>query len=70
LLEGLEKAGFKLDQGPDDARLFMKHFQRGGGYYIDVGASQLIIDVRSTSNRVKRLKRSCLTTYGLKTDQS
>ena len=22
----------------------MKYFQRGGGYYIDVGASQLIID--------------------------
>ncbi|PVH75490.1 dimethylaniline monooxygenase (N-oxide forming) [Cadophora sp. DSE1049] len=44
LLGGLEKAGFKLDQGPDRAGLFMKYFQRGGGYYIDVGASQLIID--------------------------
>ncbi|KAK0103525.1 hypothetical protein ONS95_005546 [Cadophora gregata] len=44
ILEGLEKAGFKLDQGPDSAGLFMKYFQRGGGYYIDVGASQLIID--------------------------
>ncbi|KAH7346631.1 dimethylaniline monooxygenase (N-oxide forming) [Rhexocercosporidium sp. MPI-PUGE-AT-0058] len=44
LLEGLEKAGFKLDQGPDRAGLFMKYFQRGGGYYIDVGASQLIVD--------------------------
>jgi len=61
LLEGLAKAGFKLDHGPDDsgklahltipeeciadfAGFFMKYFQRGGGYYIDVGASQLIID--------------------------
>ncbi|KAI9054438.1 hypothetical protein LZ554_001600 [Drepanopeziza brunnea f. sp. 'monogermtubi'] len=44
LLTGLEKAGFKLDQGPDNSGLFMKYFQRGGGYYIDVGASQLIID--------------------------
>jgi len=44
LLAGLEKAGFKLDQGPDGSGLFMKYFQRGGGYYIDVGASQLIID--------------------------
>lgn len=43
-LEGLEKAGFKLDMGPNDAGLFFKYFQRGGGYYIDVGASQLIID--------------------------
>jgi cation diffusion facilitator CzcD-associated flavoprotein CzcO len=44
ILEGLEKAGFKLDQGPNGAGLFMKYFQRGGGYYIDVGASQLIAD--------------------------
>ncbi|KAL8952004.1 MAG: hypothetical protein Q9222_002050 [Ikaeria aurantiellina] len=44
LLKGLEKAGFKLDDGPDDAGFFMKYFQRGGGYYIDVGCSQLIID--------------------------
>ncbi len=44
LLAGLEKAGFKLDSGPDDAGFFMKYFQRGGGYYIDVGASQLLID--------------------------
>ena len=44
LLEGLEKAGFRTDQSPDRSGLFMKYFQRGGGYYIDVGASQLIID--------------------------
>ncbi|PLB54696.1 putative flavo protein [Aspergillus steynii IBT 23096] len=43
-LEGLERAGFKVDRGPDDAGLFLKYFQRGGGYYIDVGASQLIAD--------------------------
>ena len=43
-LEGLAKAGFKLDRGPDGAGLFMKYFQRGGGYYIDVGCSQLIVD--------------------------
>ncbi|EAW10389.1 uncharacterized protein ACLA_048610 [Aspergillus clavatus NRRL 1] len=44
LLEGLEKAGFKIDMGPNDAGLLMKYFQRGGGYYIDVGGSQLIVD--------------------------
>ncbi|KAL8659810.1 MAG: hypothetical protein Q9226_000238 [Calogaya cf. arnoldii] len=44
MLKGLEKAGFNLDDGPDDAGFFMKYFQRGGGYYIDVGCSQLIID--------------------------
>ncbi|KAK8038091.1 Flavin-binding monooxygenase-like protein [Apiospora phragmitis] len=45
-LEGLTRAGFKLDSGPDSAGLFFKYFQRGGGYYIDVGCSQLIIDGR------------------------
>jgi cation diffusion facilitator CzcD-associated flavoprotein CzcO len=44
ILQGLAKAGFALDKGPDNAGLFMKYYQRGGGYYIDVGASQLIID--------------------------
>ncbi|KAJ5721293.1 uncharacterized protein N7483_009227 [Penicillium malachiteum] len=43
-LEGLEKAGFAVDRGPMDAGLVIKYFQRGGGYYIDVGGSQLIID--------------------------
>ncbi|KAK4204628.1 putative monooxygenase [Triangularia verruculosa] len=44
LLEGLEKAGFKTDKGIDEGGLFCKYLQRGGGYYIDVGMSQLIID--------------------------
>ncbi|CAG9952595.1 unnamed protein product [Clonostachys rosea f. rosea IK726] len=44
LLEGLQKAGFKVDKGPDFGGLIAKYYQRGGGYYIDVGASQLIID--------------------------
>ena len=44
MLEGLARAGFKVDRGPDEAGLFFKYFQRGGGYYIDVGASQLIAD--------------------------
>jgi putative flavoprotein involved in K+ transport len=41
---GLEKAGFWLDWGPDNSGLFMKYLRRGSGYYIDIGASQLIID--------------------------
>jgi putative flavoprotein involved in K+ transport len=41
---GLEKAGFQLDWGADGSGLFMKYLRRGSGYYIDVGASQLIID--------------------------
>jgi putative flavoprotein involved in K+ transport len=42
--KGLEKAGFKLDWGDDNSGLFMKYLRRGSGYYIDIGASQLIID--------------------------
>lgn len=44
LLKGLEAAGFKLDKGPDGSGLWIKYLQRGGGYYLDVGCSQLIID--------------------------
>jgi len=43
-LQGLEKAGFKTDKGPDGSGLWIKYLQRGGGYYLDVGCSQLIID--------------------------
>ncbi len=42
----LQKAGFMLDFGDDDTGLFMKYLRRGSGYYIDVGASQLIINGR------------------------
>ncbi|KAI0409490.1 hypothetical protein F4802DRAFT_593135 [Xylaria palmicola] len=44
ILTGLNAAGFQTDRGPMDAGLFYKYLQRGGGYYIDVGTSQLIID--------------------------
>lgn len=42
--DALEKAGFWLDFGEDGSGLFLKYLRRGSGYYIDVGASQLIID--------------------------
>src|SRR5207253_10784893 len=38
----LEKAGFMLDFGEDNSGLFMKYLRRGSGYYIDVGASELV----------------------------
>ncbi|PHH76841.1 hypothetical protein CDD80_1182 [Ophiocordyceps camponoti-rufipedis] len=43
-LTGLKKAGFKVDFGSEDAGLIAKFQERGGGYYIDVGASKLIVD--------------------------
>jgi putative flavoprotein involved in K+ transport len=44
--ERLRKAGFLLDFGDDGSGLFMKYLRRGSGYYIDVGASELIMDGR------------------------
>ncbi|MCV7253277.1 NAD(P)/FAD-dependent oxidoreductase [Mycobacterium hackensackense] len=40
----LEAAGFDLDWGDDGSGLFMKYLRRGSGYYIDVGACDLIAD--------------------------
>jgi putative flavoprotein involved in K+ transport len=40
----LEATGFLLDFGPDETGLMMKAYRTGSGYYVDVGASQLIID--------------------------
>jgi putative flavoprotein involved in K+ transport len=42
----LKKAGFMLDFGEDGSGLFMKYLRRGSGYYIDVGASELVADGR------------------------
>ncbi len=38
----LAKSGFQLDFGEDKSGLMMKAFRTGSGYYIDVGASDLI----------------------------
>jgi putative flavoprotein involved in K+ transport len=42
----LEEAGFMLDFGDDGSGLFMKYLRRGSGYYIDVGACDLVADGR------------------------
>lgn len=45
LLDGLRARGFKLDNGPPDNTGYqMKYLRRGGGYYFNVGCSELIID--------------------------
>ncbi|MGE3288482.1 MAG: flavin-containing monooxygenase [Pseudonocardia sp.] len=38
----LEAAGFRHDWGSDGSGLFMKYLRRGSGYYIDVGAADLV----------------------------
>ena len=42
--KSLVKTGFKLDFGDDESGLMMKALRSGTGYYIDVGASSLMID--------------------------
>ena len=55
----LEKAGFMHDWGDDGSGLGTKYMRRGSGYYIDVGASELICDGRiklKTRVSVKEIK--------------
>jgi putative flavoprotein involved in K+ transport len=43
LLGALEKRGFRLWAGEDETGFQMMYLRRGGGYYFDVGCSELII---------------------------
>ncbi|MEZ7815751.1 MAG: NAD(P)/FAD-dependent oxidoreductase [Burkholderiaceae bacterium] len=64
LYSRLEKAGFMLDFGDDGSGLFMKYLRRGSGYYIDVGASELVangsIKLKSHNN-IERINPSSVT---------
>lgn len=53
----LEAAGFDLDFGDDGSGLFMKYLRRGSGYYIDVGACELVADgtIKLAKGGVQRL---------------
>ena len=55
--ERLEKAGFWHDWGEDGSGLFMKYLRRGSGYYIDVGAADLVANgnVKLVHGQVDRL---------------
>jgi len=57
--KALEGSGFRLDFGADESGLFMKYLRRGSGYYIDIGASQLIIDgkIRLVAGQVQEITR-------------
>jgi len=64
MYKGLEKAGFLLDFGEDGSGLFVKYLRRGSGYYIDVGASQLIIDGKvklKSGVNVERINENSIT---------
>jgi putative flavoprotein involved in K+ transport len=44
LLDGLVRRGFRLDFGEDGTGWQFKYLTRGGGYYFNVGCSDLIVD--------------------------
>ena len=44
LLDGLAARGFRTNAGVDDGGFQMSYLQRGGGYYFNVGCSDLIVD--------------------------
>ncbi|KAH7889061.1 hypothetical protein F5I97DRAFT_784725 [Phlebopus sp. FC_14] len=54
ILEGLARVGFKTNLGTYDAGIFPLLLEKGGGYYLDNGTSQHIIDgdikIKSGSN--------------------
>ncbi len=58
----LEKAGFQLDFGDDETGLFMKYLRRGSGYYIDVGASELVAngEIKLKFGQVESLTDECV----------
>ncbi len=43
LLDGLERVGFRLDYGEDNTGWQYKYLSRGGGYYFNVGCSDLVV---------------------------
>jgi cation diffusion facilitator CzcD-associated flavoprotein CzcO len=43
LLDGLARVGFRLDFGEDNTGWQFKYLTRGGGYYFNVGCSDLIV---------------------------
>ena len=62
LYSGLERAGFRTHFGEDGSGLHSIYLRRGAGYYIDVGASQLIIDgrIRLKHGTIDRLAENAI----------
>lgn len=58
LLEGLAARGFRLDFGDDDTGWQFKYLTRGGGYYFNVGCSELIV-----SGHVKLLAHDAIARF-------
>src|SRR5947207_14817347 len=57
LLAGLARRGFRLDFGDDGAGWQFKYLTRGGGYYFNVGCSDLIVKGEVDLIQVFRYRR-------------
>ncbi len=63
LLQRLEKAGFRLEFGEDGTGWPLKFRTRGGGYYFNVGCSELIADKKIRLVQASDIR--CFTPRGL-----
>ncbi len=56
LLDGLARVGFKLDFGDGGTGWQFKYLTRGGGYYFNVGCSDLVVSGRDRTEAVFRYR--------------
>ena len=54
MLDGLARVGFKLDYGEGNTGWQFKYLTRGGGYYFNVGCSDLVVRRRDRAAAVRR----------------
>lgn len=64
LLENLNKMGFRTHQGEDETGFQLMYLRGAGGYYIDVGCCQMIIDGKI--GVLQNEDMDCFTAEGLK----
>ena len=66
LYDRLAAAGFDVDFGDDDTGLFMKYLRRGSGYYIDVGAADLVAngDVKLAKGQAEKFTENGIVVDG------
>ena len=57
LLDRLHAVGFETDYEPDGTGFHMKYLRQGGGYYINVGCSDLIADARIALRHARDIDR-------------
>ncbi len=57
LLEGLKKVGFRTYLGDGGCGFLAMAKRRGGGYYLDVGASQMVADGKIKLKNDSPIKR-------------